>query len=367
MATPDALPPTGAPPEAGWRGWLRALSPRALAWVIPLAIAGAAVLKPIFEIPFTELVGRAVFVALVCLLAFHGAGQLHRRARRQRLPRWLVQVIALVLAAPVATVAVYLFATGGDFVAFVGNEHRVSGFVFIAGTATIAGLLMAMGAMLRERDAQARALQLQLELERTRAERQTADARLAMLTAQVQPHFLFNTLANVQALVESGSPRAATVLRSLTAYLRAALPRLAADGGMPALDNELALVRAYLELMHLRMPDRLRYRFAVDPATHAVKLPPMALLTLVENAVHHGIDPAEDGGEIEVGARREGDAVVLWVQDSGVGMAPRAAPGMGLGNLRDRLASAFGAAAALTLSEAAPHGVRAEIRLPAAG
>ena len=354
-------------PDAGWRGWLRALSPRALAWTIGLALACAGLMNPVFLIPFVELAGRTVFVALVCLLAVTAAGHLHRHAKRRRMPRWLVQALAFALAAPLATTVVYLFATGGDFIAFVGNEHRVAGFAFITASATVAGLLLAVGATLRERLARARALELELELERTRAARLAADARLATLTAQVQPHFLFNTLANVQALVDSGSPRAGAVLRSLIAYLRAALPRLAADGGMPALDNEISLVRAYLELMHLRMPDRLRFRIAADPdLLSIVRLPPMALLTLVENAVRHGIDPAEDGGDIEVGARRDGAGVLLWVQDSGVGMAGDAAPGIGLGNLRDRLASAFAGAARLELSEVAPHGVRAEIRLPPA-
>ncbi len=367
MASEDSQILAPAPPAADrWRAWLRELSPRALVWVIAAALAAALLLNPICMVSFAELAGRTVFVALVCLLAFTGAGHLHRRARRPRVPRWVVQSIALALAAPLATAAVYLVATGGDFVEFVRNQHRVTGFVFIAGTAIMAGLLLAMGSMLRERDAQARALQLQLELERARAERQAADARLALLTAQVQPHFLFNTLANVQSLVESGSPRASEVLASLIAYLRAALPRLAADGAMPTLANELALVRAYLELMHLRMPDRLRYTVAVDPALHGLRLPAMALLTLVENAVRHGIDPCEDGGAIEVGARAEADGgATLWVQDSGVGMAATAGGGTGLANLRDRLASAYPAQARLELSEVPPHGLRAEIRLPA--
>lgn len=352
--------------DAGWRVALRGLSPRALAWTLGLALAGAAALNPIFEIQWVELVGRTVFVALMCLLSFTAAGHLHRRARRQRLPTWAVQALAVVIAAPVATTAAYLVAVGGDLVAFVGNEHRIAGFVLITGSATVAGLLLGMGAMLRERDAQSLSLQLELELQRARAERQATDARLALLTAQVQPHFLFNTLANVQALVESGSPRAPAVLQSLIDYLRASLPRLQADAGLPPLDNELALVRSYLELMHLRMPDRLRWRFVVDPQLGSIGLPPMALLTLVENAVQHGIDPAEDGGEIEVGAERTAArAVRLWVQDSGVGMAPDKAAGIGLTNLRERLASAFGTAARLELSEVEPHGLRAEIRLDA--
>jgi LytS/YehU family sensor histidine kinase len=170
----------------------------------------------------------------------------------------------------------------------------------------------------------------------------------------------------VQALVELGSPRAPEVLRSLIAYLRAALPRLHENGGLPTLGNELALVRAYLELMHLRMPDRLHYEMTLDAALSTLRFPAMALLTLVENAVQHGIDPAENGGRIEVGTARAPDGGVrLWVQDSGVGLSPQAGQGTGLRNLRDRLTDVFGPAAHLELVPQLPHGLRAEIHLPA--
>jgi LytS/YehU family sensor histidine kinase len=215
----------------------------------------------------------------------------------------------------------------------------------------------------RERLAQAKALALQFELERSRLERQALDARLSLLQAQIEPHFLFNTLANVQALVECQSPRAADVLKSLIAYLRAALPRL--HEGEPTLGNELALVRAYLELMQMRMPDRLSFTITVAPGLDGRRFPPMALLTLVENAVRHGIDPAEDGGRIEVGATEAPGGLRLWVADSGVGLDPRAQPGTGLANLRARLQAFFGPGATLELSERPPHGVHAEIALPA--
>jgi sensor histidine kinase YesM len=155
----------------------------------------------------------------------------------------------------------------------------------------------------REREAQARSRELQFALERSRLEKQAVDARLALLQAQIEPHFLFNTLANVQALVEAGSPRAAEVLKSLIAYLRAALPRL--HDGPATLAQELALVRAYLELMQMRMPDRLQFSIDADASLQQRPFPPMALLTLVENAVRHGIDPLEDrAAASSVGARR---------------------------------------------------------------
>jgi len=155
------------------------------------------------------------------------------------------------------------------------------------------------------------------------------------------------------------------VLGSLIAYLRAAMPQLHQDA--PTLGQEEALVRSYLELMQMRMPDRLSFALAVDPALRSLPLPPMTLLTLVENAVRHGIDPSEAGGRIEVGARRNGDgSVTLWVQDSGRGIDESQTPGTGLATLRERLLVSHGTRAVLALHGVEPHGVRAEIVLPGA-
>jgi LytS/YehU family sensor histidine kinase len=124
-------------------------------------------------------------------------------------------------------------------------------------------------------------------------------------------------------------------------------------------------VRAYLELMQMRMPDRLQFEIDADPALATRPFPPMALLTLVENAVRHGIDPSEDGGRIEVGARpADGSGMRLWVGDSGVGLSPQAREGTGLTNLRARLRAVYGEGAELQLSEVAPRGLRAELVLP---
>src|ERR1051325_10681564 len=127
--------------------------------------------------------------------------------------------------------------------------------------------------------AAAREQALGFALERSELERQALDARLHLLQAQVAPHFLFNTLANVQALVDAGSPHASAVLRSLTAYLRAAVPVLHEPGA--TIERELQLVRPYLELMQMRMPDRLEYTINVDPAALTVCCPPTMVLTLV--------------------------------------------------------------------------------------
>ncbi len=205
---------------------------------------------------------------------------------------------------------------------------------------------------------------LAFERERRELERQAIEARTQLLRSQVQPHFLFNTLANIQALVEAGSPHAPQVLASLIAYLKAAVPQL--DETASTLGREVELVRAYLELMRMRMPDRLRFTLDVDPSTLALRCPPTTLLTLVENAVRHGIDPAEEGGEIVVAVKRSNSDVLIRVEDSGVGPGVSAAGnGTGLKSLRERLALSFGQAAALRLFERQPHGFTVEVQFPA--
>ena len=353
--TGPAAPP--ASPRPGVSGFLRALTPRAIGLTLGLSVLCAVVLNPIFEVPFTVLLGRTLFVGFATLVARSAASQWRQRV----VPPWVLQSLAVLLAAIVATLAAYLLATGGDLVAVLKHEGRVQGFILISGTATIVGLMLALGALERQRDSEAKAMNLQLALQQSQLERHAADARLALLTAQVEPHFLFNTLANVQALVETGSPRAPEVLRSLIAYLKAAMPRL--DEGDGRLGREINLVRSYLELMHLRMPDRLRFTVDIDPSLQGLPCPPMLLLTLVENAVRHGIDPSETGGTIVVAARRDDVRVRLSVRDDGVGMGDAAQPGTGLRNLRERLAAFYGDSARLELTEVAPHGLLAEILL----
>jgi signal transduction histidine kinase len=353
-----APPSPAVPPRRHWAAFLGRLNARAVAVALLLGTLAAVALNHYFATAFPVLLGRFVFLSMVLLLAFAAAGHW----QQDWLPRWLMQVLAVALAAPLATLAIYLLTTG-DAAAFFSDSGRMRGFFWISGTGTVLGLVLALGALYRERDAQARSQQLQFELERNTLERQALDARLSLLRSQIEPHFLFNTLANVQALVESGSPRAPAVLGSLIAYLRAAMPRLQEDGS--TLGQELALVRAYLELMHMRMPDRLSFTLHVDDALLGRRFPPMVLLTLVENAVRHGIDPSESGGRIEVGAAADAGGLRLWVRDSGIGMAPDAAEGTGLSNLRARLAAFFDDKARLQLDAAEPRGVHAQILIDA--
>ena len=307
--------------------------------------------------PYLVVFGHIGFVGAALLLAYSAAGAL----RPKWLPAGLARIGAIVLTAPVAALITALVTQRENFIAFLSKTETLAGHVMMVVLALFFGVPFALLAMRGERKERERADRLQVALEKNTLERELVDARLRLLQAQIEPHFLFNTLANVEALVASGSANAGPVLRHLISYLRAAMPRLGdADA---SLETELQLVRTYLELMHLRIPDRLRFDVADIPQAATVRFPAMALLTLVENAVRHGIDPSMDGGAIEVGGQRDdaSGTMTLWVVDTGVGMAETAQPGTGLANLRTRLRAFYGADARLDLHEQAPHGVRVEL------
>lgn len=324
----------------------------------------------VWQSSFMSLLHRVASMTVAALLVFntleHWPATLPRR-----LPRWILQIGGVTLVIPLVTWAFYVHATPPGAPPFWRDPLRLGGFALLSFTGIFVATWTVLTSFVVQREAEVReqALAFALErsdfaLQRSELERQALDARLRLIQAQVEPHFIFNTLANVRALVDSGSPRASTVLASLIAYLRAALPRL--DSQAATLGLERDLVQAYLELMQMRMPDRLRYRLDLAPDTLALRCPPLTLMTLVENAVRHGIDPSEEGGEIAVSSRREGMRLHLTVRDSGVGLqAASKPPGTGLSALRERLRAAFGPDAVLRIAEAAPRGVEASLDIPA--
>ena len=331
---------------------------RQLALVLSLVMIVALVIKIWAVNPFIELVGETLLFGAGVVLAPTLAGVW----RQKFMSRRLAQVLAIVIGAVLAPLTVKLLSAGGEPSVFFDSASTVRGYVLVIMGGAIIGTLLALGLLYRDRDAHARAEALQFALERETLERQAANARLLLMTAQIEPHFLLNTLANVQELMESGSPRAVPMFRSLIAYLRAAMPKLQHEAA--TLGDEERLLRSYFELMLMRMPDRLTVCIDIDPDLRSMRFPPMVLLTLAENAIQHGIDPDCVGGHIEVGADRvDGNTVQIWVLDTGVGMSEGAGMGTGLTNLQARLHAFFGAGASLQLSEQRPHGLRADLRL----
>ena len=200
------------------------------------------------------------------------------------------------------------------------------------------------------------------QISRTSLDTELMQARLQLLRAQVEPHFLFNTLSVVRALSRSDRRATVAMLENLIRYFEAALPRL--RDSEVALSEELKLVDAYLAIYRARMGTRLVYEIDTRDELGELKVPAMMLLTLVENALKHGVGPKVEGGLIRVSAGCDRDRLLLSVADSGRGLDVRLGRGTGLANIRQRLVMMYGPEAALTLRPAEPQGVVASIRLP---
>jgi hypothetical protein len=340
-----------------------ALTRRRLASVALASLAWGLLLAPLFDTPLWELWLRTLLVGMAAFAMFLFLGT-WPRTLPGRLARWVWQVAGVALAVPLSLVAIYRIRAALGPQTFWEDGSALSGLMLMTVTGLLIAPWIAVAALMRARDAaigeQARAF----ERERGELERTATEARLQLLQAQVQPHFLFNTLANVRELVASGSDQAVVVLDSLTTYLRTAVPRL--DEPEATLGRELALVRAYLELMQMRLPDRLQFSLHADAGAEAMRCPPLSVLTLVENAVRHGIDPSEEGGRIDVGVHLRGRRCHVQVSDTGVGLTgDGSGTGTGLATLQQRLHLAFAKDAGLTLSGQRPRGVVAIIEFPA--
>ena len=212
-----------------------------------------------------------------------------------------------------------------------------------------------------------RGVREELERERRRAaealQAETA-SRLALLQAQIEPHFLFNTLANIHSLIAEQPDTASRILEQLNAYLRTSLRRTRQATG--TLGEEVELIERLLAIAAARLGRRLNYTVSVPEELRSSEFPPLLLQPLVENAIRHGIEPAVEGGTIQVDMRKVGDSLELTVTDTGVGLNDEAPPGIGLANIRARLTSLYGEKGTLCLYENVPHGVIAKLNVPAA-
>jgi signal transduction histidine kinase len=288
----------------------------------------------------------------------------------RKLAQRKLKVLLLLLAPAVAGVAIGVLRAmlegNSSIGAALERGMRVGGWA-----ALTAGLVymvpMTIVVLWRNRQYEALALQLQQDAERDRLARELSESQLRLLRAQIEPHFLFNTLGAVQQLAEQGgqgAAQAAALTANLIAFLRASLAEMRAD--QVPLQTEFEVVQAYLQVMQVRLGARLCFRLDLPPGLAQTPVPSMILLTLVENAIKHGIEPSLRGGEVLVSAVLDADgAMRLRVQDSGVGLGAAGVPGDGLGleNVRRRLQLAA-AAASLHVQHGEDEGVLAEIVLP---
>ncbi|MBB3291582.1 signal transduction histidine kinase [Mitsuaria sp. BK045] len=374
-ASPSPTGPAGAPPEprrSARDAALQLFNLRmiAAAFYFCLAMAGARSLTWLTQdetvggwlLEWIRFTRQTLLTALSVLAALALAEALLARTRM----RWPVAVraVAIGVGAALGTLLRYKVANLGS------EDNEPLSWTWLMSTTALwlvlGGFFAALLHGLREeRSAQARLAELSRQHDRLQA--QQLEAQFSALNAQIEPHFLFNTLANVKRLYETAPERGRDMMGSLIAYLRAALPSM--RQGMSTLGQELELARSYLTILQMRMGERLRFDIEADAALFATSLPPMVLPTLVENAIKHGLSPLPEGGRIDICARREsaGDGLLLEVRDTGQGFAASGGSGVGLANTRARLTAMFGAQAWLELEAAEPRGVIARVRVPLAG
>ena len=319
-----------------------------------------------WNMTFTE--AAVLFNLVVLTLLWSGlSAWFGYRKFQGRIFRYIVAGPLLALVGALVGASIAGLVKGVDPFAFFQDSAKlrhvvtaglVFGFLFALVTALIAHL--------RNREYRALTAHLEAEARQSETSRQLAESKLKLLQLQIEPHFLFNTLGSAQQLAEKGAPDAARLISDLIRFLRAATPALRDE--VTTVRQEADMIRAYLGIMQTRFPRRLAWSLSVPPDLEEAVIPPGMLITLTENAIKHGIEPSPQGGRVDVTVTREGAAMALCVADTGAGLAAHTGTGGGIGlaNIRERLALLFGDAATLELEENEPRGFRARILLPLA-
>jgi Histidine kinase len=353
-AAPDERNGPGSRPGLAWSLWSL---PRLLLVTLSANTAIAAFFWLVRPTSFVRsLVYSQAIGFSICTLSW----ALHRW-RREKALRWKLSLVAVPLGGVVGIALARLWDAGAQGESLLENPRLLA--PALAG-ALVFGTAISYFFHTRAAVAEGRAKLREEMLRRLENEQRLTEADLKMLQAQIEPHFLFNTLSNVIGLIDERPAEARRMLLSLTSYLRGSLQRT--RSARTTLGEELNLVRAYLEIQSVRMGQRLRYAIEVPEELREVPLPPLVIQPLVENALRHGIEERPEGGEIAVRAWRQGDALHLEVRDSGLGLTGDPAPGIGLSNVRARLRGLYRDRAELLVQPNEPQGLRVQLAIPIA-
>jgi signal transduction histidine kinase len=214
-----------------------------------------------------------------------------------------------------------------------------------------------------KRRADVKAIEANQRAETQHLERTVLEARMEALQAQIEPHFLFNTLASIDQLIQTDPPRASKMQQSLIRYLRSAMPQMR-GGARPTLGQQVDLSGAFLEIMAVRMEERLQPAMKVPDGLKSALFPSMVLQTLVENAIKHGLEPKAEGGKLEISAEVVDGQLAVHVLDTGMGFLPKDDGGVGLANIRERLKAMYDGRAELIISVPPAGGTCATIKVP---
>ncbi len=323
----------------------------------------------IFAPPFTDWVAAflttfasSFLLGLAVLLAV--AWTVHR-VPRHGVRQYIAVAAGVAMTTLVGVTCLLAFESDGTF-GLDDSQMSVGQAIFILYSFWmryfLLGALMAGAWLYVRAESEHAAALAQCEVDSARMDNQTAEARLQVLEAQIEPHFLFNTLANVKRLYDTDRVAGRRMLGNLMQYLGIALPQMRETES--TLGREVDHAVAYLDIHRIRMGRRLAYEIGVAPELRGTRMPPLMILTLVENAIKHGHNPLPEGGQVRITAARRGDRLEVSVSDTGRGFVQSPGGGTGLANIRARLAALFGDAAALSLAQNAPHGITATIALP---
>lgn len=278
---------------------------------------------------------------------------------QRRFTRVIWLALGVVCSASAGAILADLLLEGGDVPWILANPRDV--LADTLGFLLPAALLMTVYEFHR-RSVETAEAAFRVHADRIGMESELSKARVRLLRAQIEPHFIFNSLAHVRRLYQVDSASGHEMLSGLVRYFASALPSLRRE--TCSLAEEAALIDAYLAIHHLRMGSRLTYEVVFPADLLTVQVPTMLLLTLVENSIKHGLSALLAGGFVRVSALVSGTALELRVADSGLGMTVNSGHGTGLANIRARLSSLYGSLASLTLSNNQPRGITAVVRLP---
>ncbi len=310
------------------------------------------------QLVIAQCIGFTIYFLIMAMHALLPGG-----SERSRASRWITFVVTPIVGAFLGYwLATFVLGASAPRAALFTWRGAVS-VLTVAGFITL--VLVAIF-IPRERAARAEARAARDQARVAAAERATTIARMQLLEAQVEPHFLYNTLAHVMSLVDHEPELARRMLHRLIDLLRATA---VAGQQTSTVRSQTALLRDYLDLIALRMGPRLAWSIEVDPSLADCEIAPMLLQPVVENAIKHGLEPGIEGGRVDVRVARRAGRMTLTVADTGLGVAPTRdarSTGLGLPNLRARLAAVYGEAASLRLSDNAPRGTVATIELPVA-
>jgi sensor histidine kinase YesM len=279
--------------------------------------------------------------------------------------QYRVLALAVALAAAIGALFHMGIVSKGDFIDY-SDPHPIVHFAKLYQAnflrfGVLGALFAVMFAYYRNESSDAAALQ-QVELDHARLDAQMGEARLLVLQAQIEPHFLFNTLAHVRRLYQTEPKAARAMLDDLMRYLTVALPQMRERDS--TVGRETTLAEAYLNIQRIRMGRRLSFEISFPDSLRHARMPSMMLLTLIENAVKHGLGPLPEGGFIRIDANADSGSLEVKVADTGRGFTSASGTGTGLANIRARLVAVYGNRGRLSLKPNAPRGVTASIAVP---